>query len=160
VGVYAFWVNTHTKPNQANYISCAKGSKVPNQQPVNGKVRGAKLADFKPLGSKRVGYLACTDFKVGTGAQVVASNQTVDVKYVGALTSTGEIFDDSFDNGQDFSTQLTQVIQGWGTGILGMKAGGIRRLLIPAQDAYGSQSVSNIPANSDLVFDVQLVSVK
>lgn len=159
VGVYAFWTNTHTS-NQPSYISCAKGAKVPNQQPADGKVRGTKLADFTPLGSKHISYLSCTDFKVGTGAQVTADNQMVTVKYVGALASTGEIFDDSFDNGQDFSTQLTQVITGWSSGLLGMKTGGIRRLLIPAQYAYGSQSISGIPANSDLVFDVQLVSVK
>jgi FKBP-type peptidyl-prolyl cis-trans isomerase len=161
VGVYAFWTNTHNT-NQNSYIACATGAKVPNQQPSNGKVRGTKLAAFTPLGSKHIDYLSCTDFKVGTGTQITADNQTVSVKYVGALAATGDIFDDSFDdsNGQPFSTQLTQVITGWSTGLLGMKAGGIRRLEIPAKYAYGSQAVSNIPANSDLVFDVQLVSVK
>jgi hypothetical protein len=52
------------------------------------------------------------------------------------------------------------VIQGWIAGLPGMKTGGTRRLLIPAQYAYGSQSVAGIPPNSDLVFDITLLSVK
>ena len=161
VGIYSFLTNMNGSSSPtSNYIQCAKGAKEPNQQPVNGKVRGAKLADFTSLKNKHIDYLSCTDYKVGTGAQITASNQTVTVKYVGALASTGEIFDDSFDNGQAFSTQLTQVITGWSNGLMGMKVGGMRRVFIPAQYAYGSQSVSNIPANSDLVFDVQLTAVK
>ncbi len=158
VGVYAFWINTHGGGTQSNVIQCAKGSgKPPNQQPKNGKVKGAQLADYKP--GKKIDYLSCIDYKTGTGA-AVQTTSTVTVKYVGALASTGEIFDSSFDTGQPLTIQLTQVIQGWSNGLEGMKVGGIRRLFIPSQYGYGPQAIPGIPPNSDLVFDVQLVSIK
>ncbi len=140
-------------------IQCASGSgHPPNQQPKNGKVKGAQLADFKP--GKKIDYVSCIDYKVGTGKEIRSSTATVTVKYVGALASDGTIFDSSFDSGQPLTIQLTQVIQGWGDGLQGMKAGGFRRIFIPAQYGYGTQSVPGIPPNSDLVFDVQLLDVK
>jgi len=157
-GIYAFLVNTHPSSN-SDIISCAKASNPPNQQPgKNGKVIGAQLADFKS--PAKISFIYCTDYKVGTGAEVTSSNQTVEVNYVGALASNGTIFDSSFDNGQPVSFQLTQVITGWSFGLQGMKVGGVRRIFIPAKYGYGSTAISSIPANSDLVFDVQLLSVK
>ena len=157
VGLYAFWVNTHPSA-QSDVIKCAKGAKEPNQQPLNGKVKGAKLADFKP--PQKVPYLTCTDYKAGTGATISSTSATVSVQYVGALASNGVIFDDSFDGGQPLSIQLSQVIQGWSNGLQGMKVGGMRRLFIPSQYGYGPQGQNGIPANADLVFDVKLLSVK
>lgn len=161
VGVYAFLTNSGGSGNGSNYIQCAKVAKAPNQQPgKNGKVKGAQLADFTPLAGKHISYLSCTDFKVGSGATVTSANQTVTALYVGATAANGTIFDSSFDGGQPFSTSLSQVIPGWSNGMLGMKVGGMRRLFIPAQYGYGAQSVPGIPPNSDLVFDIQLLSVK
>jgi len=158
-GIYGFL--NHSSGSGSNYIQCAKGAKEPNQQPgKDGKVKGAQLADFTPLGGKHVTYLSCTDFKAGTGATVTSSNQTVTVLYVGATTTNGTIFDSSFDGGQPLTIQLSQVIPGWSSGMLGMKVGGMRRMFIPSQYGYGPQAVAGIPANSDLVFDVQLLSVK
>ena len=158
VGVYAFWVNTHPSSN-SNVISCAKGGAVPAQKPgSSGKLFGAKLANFNP--PVKVSYIHCTDYKVGSGA-MVQSSSTVSVQYVGALAADGFIFDSSFDRSQPFTTTLDQVIAGWGVGMQGMQPGGIRRIFIPAQYGYGVQgSPPLIPANSDLVFDVQLLSVK
>lgn len=161
VGVYAFLNNTGGSKSSSNYIQCAKGAKEPNQQPgKNGKVKGAQLADFTPLAGKHVSYLSCTDFKVGSGVTVTSANQTVTVLYVGATTANGTIFDSSYDSGQPLSITLSQVIVGWGNGLLGMKVGGMRRLFIPAQYGYGAQAAPGIPPNSDLVFDIQLISVK
>ncbi len=157
-GIYAFVVNTHPSSG-SSYIACKQVNKVPNQQPgKDGKVAGAKLADYSAPQS--FSYLKCDDLKVGTGA-TATSTSTVTATYTGAVAATGIIFQSSFDTGQPFTAQLSSgVIQGWAAGIPGMKVGGLRRLYIPAQYAYGNQAVAGIPANSDLVFDVQLLSVK
>jgi FKBP-type peptidyl-prolyl cis-trans isomerase len=73
--------------------------------------------------------------------------------------SNGVIFDASADHGGPISFPLSGVIAGWSQGIPGMKVGGSRRLLIPANLAYGSQGNSGIPPNSDLVFDVTVTKI-
>lgn len=158
VGVYAFFVNTGGSGQKGNYINCPVQPLKAKQQTVNGKYQGAKLADFKPV--KHVDYVQCRDIKVGNGATASATS-TITATYTGALAANGVIFQSSLDTGQPFSTSLNGgVIQGWTAGIPGMKAGGTRRILIPAQYAYGTQSVAGIPPNSDLVFDITLLSVK
>jgi FKBP-type peptidyl-prolyl cis-trans isomerase len=160
VGVYAFLVNTHNggSGNQSNnYIKCPLKPVTAKQSKKNGKLQGAKLAGFTPV--KHVDYLQCQDLKVGSGATVTASS-TITAIYTGALANNGTIFQSSEDTGQPFTTALTQVIQGWTAGIPGMKVGGQRRLIIPAQYAYGPQAQAGIPANSDLVFDITLLAVK
>lgn len=157
VGVYAFVVNTHPNGQSSSYINCAKET-VGQQKPgKDGKYQGAQLVGFTPV--KHVSYVKCQDIKVGSGATATASS-TITATYTGALAATGQIFQSSLDTGQPFTTPLNQVIQGWQAAIPGMKVGGTRRMLIPAQYAYGSQAVSGIPANSDLVFDVTLLAVK
>ncbi len=103
------------------------------------------------------------DVKVGTGATAQAGS-TVSVEYTGWLASSGTKFDSSFDRGgQPYDvTPLgkAQVIPGWNEGLIGMKVGGTRRLLIPPSLAYGSQANGPIPANSVLIFDVTVVAIK
>ncbi|NCS82876.1 FKBP-type peptidyl-prolyl cis-trans isomerase, partial [Candidatus Saccharibacteria bacterium] len=78
----------------------------------------------------------------------------------GALAKNGIIFQSSHDFGKPATFGLDQVIAGWTKGVPGMKVGGTRRLVIPAEQAYGSSSPApNIPANSDLVFDIDLVAI-
>jgi FKBP-type peptidyl-prolyl cis-trans isomerase FkpA len=120
--------------------------------PAN-KLQGTKLAHFNPVTT--VPKLQIEDNKVGTGA-VVQSGSAVSVDYTGALAATGVIFQSSLDTGKPVSLSLSQVIPGWQEGIPGMKVGGVRRLLIPAAQAYGAQAQDGIPANSDLVFDITL----
>ncbi len=120
------------------------------------KLEGTILKDFTPVAA--VDSLQKTDTTVGTGEEVKASD-TITAHYTGALASTGVIFQSSLDTGQPFTSALSGLIKGWQEGIPGMKVGGIRRLLIPAAQAYGAQSQSGIPANSDLVFDIVLVAV-
>lgn len=124
----------------------------------NGKLEGTKLADFTPVSS--VDSLQITDTKAGTGTEVKAGD-TVTVDYTGAVAATGVIFQSSLDSGQPVSFSLSGVIKGWTDGIPGMKIGGTRRLLIPADQAYGASppSGSGIPANAPLVFDVTLHSI-
>jgi FKBP-type peptidyl-prolyl cis-trans isomerase len=109
------------------------------------------------------GGLKYIDVKAGTGA-TVQKTSTVTVEYTGWITKTGKKFDSSYDHGgAPFSVQLGQgqVIPGWDQGLIGMKAGGTRRLLIPSALGYGTQgSPPVIPANADLIFDVTVLSVK
>ena len=105
--------------------------------------------------------LQVDDMKVGTGAEAVAG-KTVTVHYVGTLTN-GSKFDSSRDRGQGFTFRLGagQVIQGWDKGVAGMKVGGLRKLTIPPDMAYGARGFPPvIPPNSTLVFEVELLDVK
>ncbi len=118
------------------------------------------LADFKPIA--HTSTLQKIDLVVGSGAEV-KPGATVSVHYTGAVAATGAIFQSSKDFGSTPITfPLSGVIKGWTDGIPGMKIGGTRRLVIPAQEAYGANppAGSGIPANADLVFDVELVAVK
>lgn len=116
------------------------------------------MAGFEPI--TQITELQVTDTKPGDGA-VVEVNATISAHYTGALASTGTIFQSSHDFGDPITFGLNQVIEGWTKGVPGMKVGGIRRLVIPADQAYGANSPSsNIPPNSDLVFDIELVDIK
>jgi peptidylprolyl isomerase/FKBP-type peptidyl-prolyl cis-trans isomerase FkpA len=157
VGIYAFVVNTHGNPN-GDYINCPRVSVGQQKAAKNGKYEGAKLVGFTPV--KHIDYVYCKDIKVGTGATATAAS-SVTATYTGAVASTGKIFQSSLDSGQPFTASLSGgVIQGWTAAVPGMKVGGTRRIFIPAQYAYGSQSVAGIPPNSDLVFDITLLAVK
>lgn len=118
---------------------------------------GTKMQGFTPTTVPQT-QLKIEDTTVGTGA-TVEPGDTITADYVGALMSTGVIFDASADHGGPQTFSLSQVIAGWSQGIPGMKVGGTRRLLIPASLAYGSQSQTGIPANSDLVFDVTVTKI-
>lgn len=119
---------------------------------------GTKLADFTPR-TELVQALEIIDLEVGTGEEV-RPGATVKAHYTGALVKNGIIFQSSHDMGRSIAFGLDQVIQGWTEGVPGMKVGGTRRLVIPAHMAYGDTSPApNIPAGSDLVFDIDLVEV-
>ncbi len=106
--------------------------------------------------------LQMLDTIIGTG-ETAQVGDTVTVNYVGSLTN-GTVFDASAKRGPEgftFTLGTGQVIKGWDQGIAGMKVGGKRHLVIPAELAYGSQARGDvIPANATLVFDVELLSVK
>lgn len=105
--------------------------------------------------------LGVEDVTVGTGAEAV-SGKRVTVHYVGTLTS-GSKFDSSRDRGQGFTFKLGvgQVISGWDQGVAGMKVGGVRKLTIPPELGYGERGFPPvIPANSTLLFEVELLAVE
>lgn len=123
------------------------------------KYEGTKLADFQPR-TEPVKELEIIDAEIGTGDEVLAG-ATITAHYTGALVKNGIIFQSSHDFGEAISFGLNQVIQGWTVGVPGMRVGGTRRLIIPAEMAYGASSpAKNIPANSDLVFDIDLVAIR
>jgi FKBP-type peptidyl-prolyl cis-trans isomerase len=99
------------------------------------------------------------DLVPGTGS-AAQSGDTVSVHYTGTLTN-GSKFDSSLDRGTPLEFQLGagEVIRGWDEGVAGMLVGGKRKLIIPAELGYGSQSVGSIPANSTLIFEVELLEI-
>ena len=106
-----------------------------------------------------VAELGKVDVKVGDGEEVQAGD-CVAALYYGTLAKDGTKFDGNYDSGKPIEFSLSGVIQGWTEGIPGMKVGGVRRLTIPAAQAYGSQERSGIPANSDLIFEVEIVGTR
>lgn len=122
------------------------------------KYQGTKLPNFEPIES--VTELQIIDIEVGTGEEV-QPGATVRAHYTGALCKNGIIFQSSHDFGDAISFGLNQVVAGWTEGVPGMKVGGMRRLIIPAAKAYGDRSPSpDIPAGSDLVFDIEILGTK
>jgi len=104
--------------------------------------------------------LVITDDVVGGGDEVTPG-ATVTAHYVGVSASTGAQFDASWDRGAPISFPLDGVIQGWSQGLLGMKVGGRRTLVIPGHMAYGSNPPpgAGIAPNETLLFTVDLVDV-
>ncbi len=122
------------------------------------KYEGTKLADFTPR--ENVTQLEISDIEAGTGDEV-RQGATITAHYTGALCKNGIIFQSSHDFGKPATFGLGQVIAGWTQGVPGMRVGGMRRLIIPAAMAYGERSPApNIPAGSDLVFDIELVAIQ
>ncbi len=119
-------------------------------------LKGTKLAGFTPVAT--VDSLQKIDTKEGTGKEVKPGD-TVTVDYTGALAADGTIFESSLDSGQPATFGLDGVIKGWTQGLPGMKEGGTRRLIIPAELAYGSSGNGTIPPNAPLVFDVTVIKV-
>ncbi len=105
--------------------------------------------------------LQTTDITKGTGV-AAKSGDCLNMKYYGTLATDGTVFDENYtkDTGLQFQLGQGQVISGWDQGIEGMQVGGVRRLVIPANLAYGDQAQGSIPANSTLVFLVKLVSIQ
>lgn len=104
--------------------------------------------------------LIVEDSVVGTGAEVVEGSR-VTVHYIGALQD-GTEFDNSYARGEAFSFTVGggTVIKGWDTGLIGMKEGGKRLLVIPSNLAYGDSAVGPIPKGSTLLFSIELIAVK
>ena len=105
--------------------------------------------------------LKITDLVEGTGAEAQSGN-TVSVNYRGTLTN-GQEFDSSYRRNQAFTFPLGggRVIRGWDEGVVGMKEGGKRRLVIPPDLAYGSRGAGGvIGPNETLIFEIELVKVQ
>ena len=119
-------------------------------------------------GAASVTELIKQDTKVGTGEEAVVGKM-VEVHYTGWLydpskpDKKGAKFDSSRDRGTPFSFLLGagRVIKGWDRGVVGMKVGGQRTLIIPPSMAYGAQGAGNvIPPNATLIFDVELLGLR
>lgn len=154
----------------------------PDPTPDNGPIAGTSTAtptpaagadDFNEGDNKKpVTFpdgLQIIDLRAGTGP-TVPSGASVNVQYTGWLASNGQKFDSSRDrnqplcaildkNAQQQQGDCTPVIPGWDEGVPGMKVGGRRKLVIPPALGYGSQAQGPIPANSKLVFTVELLGI-
>lgn len=112
------------------------------------------------LGTQEVAGLKIETLRAGSGKAVV-SGDTVSVHYVGTLEN-GTKFDSSVDRGTPFQTQIGvgRVIEGWDRGIVGMQVGEKRKLTVGPELGYGSRAAGTIPANSTLIFEVELLAIK
>ena len=105
--------------------------------------------------------LQIEDIKIGEGSEVKKFD-IVTVNYTGTLED-GTKFDSSLNPGRTpfrFTVGAGQVIKGWDEGIMGMKVGGKRKLTIPPELGYGSRDNGPIPANSTLIFDIDLLGIE
>lgn len=141
--------STTAKPASAAGKPCVALSELP---PPN-----APTVDI-PIGAPPTS-LQITDVKTGTGPAVTAKDK-VTVNYIGVSCSTGAIFDESYTRGQPATFGLDQVIPGWTEGLQGMKAGGVRELVIPPAKGYGSTGQGiKIAPDETLIFVVELKSI-
>lgn len=108
------------------------------------------------------------DLRVGTGAEATAG-RTVTVNYTGWLYNAagtdnkGTLFDSSLAPGRTplvFTIGATNIIAGFSQGTLGMKVGGLRRVTMPPNVAYGAQGRDSIPPNATLIFEIELLAVQ
>ena len=143
---------TTSSPAPAAPTSCAAISPNP---PASGEPK------VPPVSGKPLPTLVVKDIKLGSGP-AVKTGQTLTVNYVGVSCSTGKAFDASYPRKQPFSFPLGQgqVIKGWDEGLVGMKVGGQRELVIPAELGYGATGSGSIKPNETLIFVVDLVSAK
>jgi peptidylprolyl isomerase len=156
LGAFAFFVVGQSQKND------------PSKQ-VNNQPSANDPCKFQPLrqGSKilptimdNLKMLKIEDTQLGTGKAVKAGDQ-VCIHYKGTLQD-GTEFDSSYGRNSPFVTYIGygQVIEGWDIGIVNLKEGGKRKLTIPPELGYGKQAQGKIPANSTLIFEVELLKVK
>ncbi len=121
------------------FFSCKSGDSTPKPIPASLKIE---------------------DIKVGTGAEA-KFGKNITVHYVGTLTD-GTKFESSRDKNKPITFEFGAgvVIDGWDLGLQGMKIGGIRKLTIPPDLGYGSEERNKIPANSTLIFEIELFEVQ
>jgi FKBP-type peptidyl-prolyl cis-trans isomerase FkpA len=140
---------------------CASGAQA---QSASAQAPAAPVVAAEPAADP----LIKTDTKVGTGTEAILGS-TVVVHYTGWLFKPvapkqhGRKFDSSLERNEplDFTLGAGKVIKGWEQGVLGMKVGGKRTLIIPSALAYGPKGFPPvIPASADLIFDIELLNVK
>jgi peptidylprolyl isomerase len=127
-----------------------------------GKVPGMDKPFVDPPEGPAPADLEIIDLEEGIGPEAVPG-KTVAVHYVGVAFSSGEEFDSSYDRGQPlvFPLGARRVITGWDNGLVGMKVGGRRRLVIPPHLAYGDRGAGGaIGPGETLIFVCDLVGVK
>jgi len=123
----------------------------------NNAVRDALLEGTTATG--KVDKLIIDDVIIGGGAEAKVSD-TVSVHYIGTLQN-GQEFDNSNKRGEPFSFTIGEgrVIKGWEEGVVGMKVGGKRILVIPAEKGYGAAGFGPIPGGATLIFSIELLKV-
>lgn len=110
------------------------------------------------ISADKAAELQTLDLHVGDGATVAATDK-VEIFYQGSLAKDGTVFDSSYQRGEPSAFDLSQVIPGFQQGVVGMKEGGQRQIIIPAALGYGEQGAGTIGPNEDLVFIVEVVKI-
>jgi FK506-binding nuclear protein len=141
-------------------LSAACGGKEQPAVPIESTTFAPALGVDLKASTKMPSGLYYRDITPGTGASL-APGQNVGMRYVGSFAD-GKVFDSNPAPKPVFSFRLGagQVIQGWDEGLVGMKVGGKRQLVIPANLAYGPNDYGPIPGNSVLVFTVDALSAQ
>lgn len=150
-----------TEPNPVGQSRKELGSVPLDTTGMTDQMSPLDAPEWRDLGSQAVPGVKVWDVTEGTEDVTATLRDTVKVHYTGWRTD-GFSFDGSAKHGgEPIEFALTGVIAGWTHGIPGMKVGGIRRLYIPAEHAYGANPPqrSNIPPNAPLVFEVKLLRV-
>lgn len=141
-------------------VSAACGDSSPTAVPIEQTTFDASLGVDLARSTKLGSGLYYRDITVGSGT-TLASGQTVGMRYVGSFAD-GQVFDSNPAPKPVFTFTLGagQVIKGWDQGLVGMKVGGRRQLIIPPALGYGPDDYGPIPGNSVLVFTVDAVSAQ
>jgi FKBP-type peptidyl-prolyl cis-trans isomerase len=140
-------------------FACGGGRLTDPDELTNEDFADALSVDLAAM-TRTVSGLYWQDLVVGTGTEAVVGALVV-VQYDGYLIN-GTLFDTSRDKSEsfDFTLGAGQVIRGWDEGVRGMRVGGVRKLVIPPNLAYGPAGIpGTIPSNATLVFDVELLDV-
>jgi peptidylprolyl isomerase len=138
--------------------------RIRNQTAKTPTIREKQKVDVTPDPNEKVittpSGLKYVDKKVGTGKEAKKGDR-VSVDYAGYFKD-GTVFDSSMNHGKPYQLTLGagMVIKGWDEGIVGMKEGGKRKLIIPYELAYGEMGGRGIPPRSELTFDLELVKVE
>ena len=144
------------------FVACLNGTEAQSYPniPIESTTFGSNLNVSLATSTKTASGLYYRDIVVGTG-QTVATGDTVRVYYQGALSS-GELFDQRLSPSAtlDFKLGSGYVIPGWDEGLVGMKVGGVRQLIIPPALAYGATGRNAIPPYAVLVFNVTMSDTK
>lgn len=146
--------NSQTEESAADSDVCAASEEAL-------KVSGNPVGPW-PYETKKTDKLIKEDLRKGDGAEAKL-NDCITVHYrLATVDGTPVSGNDTFKEGQPIAFDLVVggLIEGWTEGIPGMKVGGVRRLVVPADMAYGDSERPGIPAGSTLVFEVELVEVK
>lgn len=113
-----------------------------------------------PAPTPNITELQAQRIQVGSGSAQVKAGDTITVHYMGAFTD-GKVFDSSYQRNEPLTINVgaQQIIPGFEQGVMGMLIGEKRRLLIPANLAYGAQGSGPIPPNTPLIFEVELLTI-
>jgi len=163
VGVMAVALFLLRVDSQSSLLADLGGNTQAASVVVSGEESSSALSEslatsFRSNGS--VKDLIIDDIIEGEGDEV-EEGDTVTVHYIGTLQD-GQQFDNSYVRGEPFTFKVGtgHVIEGWDRGLLGMKKGGQRILVVPSELAYGTKGAGPIPANATLIFAVELIAIK
>lgn len=150
----------NSKQNNSDSLKKASDVQTVTSTPTNTPTEILTPTLTKTKNATDSAKLQIVDLKLGTG-RAVKSGDSIKINYSGILLN-GHKFDSSYDRNQPFETQIGvgRVIKGWDEGVIGMKVGGKRKLVIPPDLAYGNRAIGTIPPNSTLIFDLELLEIK